>query len=53
MREIEQIKDFSHFGVIAPLLADFTINDILINGFNEIYVERDGVLQKTDVVFQR
>lgn len=44
-------ENYNEFGVIAPLLADTTINDILINGCNEIYIERNGVLQKTDVVF--
>ncbi len=52
MREIAQLKDYSQFGVISPLLADPTINDILINGYNEIYIERDGVLHKTDIVYQ-
>ena len=51
MREIVQFKDYSEFGAIAPLLSDHTINDILVNGYNEIYVERDGVLVKTDVKF--
>ncbi|MFO1243045.1 MAG: CpaF family protein [Rickettsiales bacterium] len=38
-------------GVIQHLLDDLTINDILINGHNEIYVERAGVLQKVDTTF--
>ncbi len=46
------IRDYSKFGVIAPLLADHTINDILINGYNDINIEREGVLEKTDVVFE-
>lgn len=36
---------------ITPLLEDDTVNDILINGYSEIYVERSGRLVKTDIVF--
>mgnify|MGYP000844022143 CR=1 FL=1 len=36
---------------IAPLLADDTVNDVLINGFREVYVERAGKLEKTSIVF--
>lgn len=50
-RIVPMFENYDEFGVIAPLLADHTINDILINGYNEIYIERNGVLKKTDVVF--
>ena len=43
--------DYHEFGVIAPLLMDDSINDILVNGYREVYVERAGILQKTDIVF--
>ncbi len=39
-------------GPLEPLLKDSTINDILINTHNSIYVERNGRLEKTDVHFQ-
>jgi len=39
-------------GPLEPLLKDTTINDILINTHNSVYVERRGVLEKTDVHFQ-
>jgi pilus assembly protein CpaF len=48
---ISKPLDYSEFGLIAPLLADDKVNDILINGFREVYVECSGVLQKTDIVF--
>jgi pilus assembly protein CpaF len=38
-------------GPIEPLLTDFTISDILINGPNQVYIERRGVLESTDVQF--
>lgn len=37
--------------VIQSLLDDPSVNDILINGPHEIFVERAGVLTKTDVMF--
>ncbi len=36
---------------IKKLLADDTINDILINGPDNIYIERDGRLERTDITF--
>ena len=39
-------------GPLEPLLKDDTINDILINTHNAVYVERRGQLEKTDVHFQ-
>ena len=40
-----------NYGVITPLLEDDSVNDILINGANQIYVERKGVLEPTDIRF--
>lgn len=48
---IKLANDYSKFGVIAPLLGDTSINDILINGYKDIYVERNGVLERTDITF--
>ena len=39
-------------GPLEPLLADNTVSDILVNTFRQVYVERGGVLQKTEVAFQ-
>jgi pilus assembly protein CpaF len=39
-------------GPIEPLLKDETINDILINGPHQIYVERQGELELTPVHFR-
>lgn len=52
MRQNTKIDDYTKFGVITPLLLDHAVNDILINGYDDIYVERRGVLEKTDIVFQ-
>jgi len=39
-------------GPLEPLLQDHTINDILVNGCNQVYVERRGRLEKSTVVFK-
>ena len=39
-------------GPLEPLLKDQSVNDILINTHNSVYVERHGKLEKTDVHFQ-
>lgn len=38
-------------GPLEPLLADPRVSDVLVNGPNEVYVERDGHLERTDVTF--
>ena len=38
-------------GPLAPLMADPAVTDILVNRFDEIYVERFGVLQQTEIRF--
>ena len=38
-------------GPIEPLLADSTISDILVNSSANVYVERHGRLERTDVHF--
>jgi pilus assembly protein CpaF len=39
-------------GPLEPLLRDETITDIMVNGFEQIYVERRGKLELTDVRFR-
>ena len=39
-------------GPLEMLLKDPDISDILVNRYNQIYVEREGRLEETDVVFQ-
>ena len=36
---------------LKPLLEDDSVNDILINGAKQVYVERFGKLEKTDLTF--
>ena len=37
---------------MEPLLADQTINDILVNGYKQVFVERYGRLELTSVRFK-
>jgi len=39
-------------GPIEPLMRDPTVADILVNGPYEVYVERRGKLERTDVIFR-
>ena len=39
-------------GPIEPLMQDPTINDILVNGPQEVFVERRGRLERTKIIFR-
>jgi pilus assembly protein CpaF len=39
-------------GPLEPFLKDPTVNDILVNGYSHIYVERKGRLERTDARFK-
>src|SRR5262249_52825822 len=46
------LNDMLGYGPLEPLLGDETINDIMVNGANQCYVERRGKLELTDVKFR-
>ncbi len=48
----EVLDEVFGLGPLEPLLQDPTVNDILVNTFSSVYVERRGVLEKTTVVFK-
>ncbi|MBB5515935.1 pilus assembly protein CpaF [Rubricella aquisinus] len=55
--ETEQLNsdlydEVTGLGPLEPLLKDPTVNDILVNGPNQVFVERGGKLQLTDTVFR-
>ncbi len=51
-RLIRQVIDEAiGLGVLEPLLADPTVTEIMVNGIDEIFVERDGRLQRADISF--
>ena len=49
------IRDIQHemlgFGPIELLMADPTVSDILVNSYQQVYVERKGKLELTNVTF--
>ena len=49
VKEIE--NEVMGLGPLEPLLADAKIADILINGPKQVYIEKNGKLQLTDVQF--
>src|SRR5262252_8783476 len=56
-RERNQItQDILHevlgLGPLEPLLSDASINDILVNGHKQVFVERSGKLEHTPVRFK-
>jgi pilus assembly protein CpaF len=52
-RIIEEILDeVFGLGPLEPLLKDPSVTDIMVNNFRTVYVERNGVLQKTMVRFK-
>jgi pilus assembly protein CpaF len=51
-RLIRQVIDEAiGLGVLEPLLADSSITEIMVNGTDEIFVERDGRLHRADIRF--
>jgi len=50
------VRDIQHevlgLGPLEILMADATISDILVNTYRQIYVERQGKLELTDVRFE-
>ncbi|MQA64936.1 MAG: CpaF family protein [Alphaproteobacteria bacterium] len=46
------IDEVLGLGPIEPLIKDATVSDILINTYNQVYVERKGRLQLTPVRFK-
>ncbi len=40
------------YGPLEPLINDPSITEVLVNGFNEVYVERFGKLELVDITFR-
>jgi pilus assembly protein CpaF len=45
------LSDFLGLGPLEPLLADGSVSDIMVNGPDKVWVEREGKLHLTDVKF--
>jgi pilus assembly protein CpaF len=50
------VQDVFHelfgLGPLEVLLKDPTVSDILVNRYSQVYIEREGRLEETDVVFR-
>ncbi len=52
-RLIEEVLDeVFGLGPLEPLMQDATVSDIMVNGFDSVYVERGGQLVETNVRFK-
>ena len=49
---IDVLNELFGLGPLEALLADPTISDILVNRFDQVYIEREGRLEETDIVFR-
>jgi pilus assembly protein CpaF len=49
---LEILDEVFGLGPLEPLLQDPTVNDILVNGAGEVFVERQGILEETQVIFK-
>jgi pilus assembly protein CpaF len=53
VRMLEQITDeIIGLGPLEPLLRDDSVSEIMVNGPRQVYIERSGKLELTNVVFQ-
>ncbi len=48
----DTINEIVGFGPITPLIRDEKITEVMVNGYENVYVERDGKIEKTTVVFR-
>jgi pilus assembly protein CpaF len=46
------LDDITGFGPLEPLLKDPSITEVMANGHQNIYIERNGKIEKTNVVFE-
>ncbi len=46
------LADILGYGPLEPFLQDDTITEVMVNGHDNVYIERRGLIEKTDVVFE-
>ena len=49
---IDVLNELFGLGPLEALLRDPSVSDILVNRFDQVYVERDGKLHETDILFK-
>jgi pilus assembly protein CpaF len=48
----ELLDEVFGLGPLEPLLKDSSVSDILVNSWKDVFVERHGLLERTDVQFR-
>jgi pilus assembly protein CpaF len=48
----EVLNELFGLGPLEALLKDAAVSDILVNRSNQVYIEREGKLELTDIIFQ-
>lgn len=48
----EVLDEVFGLGPLEPLLQDHSISDIMVNTYKQVFVERRGLIEKTQVVFR-
>jgi pilus assembly protein CpaF len=46
------VADILGYGPLEPLLEDGTITEVMVNGSQNVYIERYGLIEKTNVTFE-
>ena len=49
---VDVLHELFGLGPLETLLADPSISDILVNRHDQVYIERDGRLEETEIVFR-
>jgi len=49
---LQVLDEVFGLGPLEPLLQDPTVNDILVNGPRQVYVERGGILEESNIMFK-
>jgi pilus assembly protein CpaF len=47
----EIIAEITGYGPIERLIEDDTITEVMVNGPNLVYIERDGIIEETNITF--
>jgi pilus assembly protein CpaF len=50
--QTDVINELCGLGPLEPLLEDKTISDILVNGYQNVFIERRGKLERVDITFR-
>lgn len=49
---LEVLDEVFGLGPLEPVLQDPTVSDILVNGPRQVYVERGGILEESNIMFK-